>query len=156
MEGKTVEWECLSVVTLCEPHRHIPMKNTAPLNSNTSEPLPLKTNTKQVLKYIGLNNQVEIHSLTFKISLYCCKKEIREWKVHVGSAFYSSEFYYYFWTISKLFKPTHQVSSMIQHMVCTPLWAKWVPSKLRIIWQTTTTTTTGRQTNISHKSTFNQ
>ena len=49
------------------------------------------------LKYIGLNDQVEkIHSLTFKISLYCCKKEIREWKVHVSSAFYSSEFFIIF------------------------------------------------------------
>lgn len=41
MDGKTVELEYLRLGTLCEPHKHIPMKNTEPRSNNTSEPLSL-------------------------------------------------------------------------------------------------------------------
>ena len=41
IEGRTVELEYFRLGTRCEPHKHIPMKNTEPRNSITSELLLL-------------------------------------------------------------------------------------------------------------------
>ena len=56
MEGRTVELEYLRFGTRCEPHKHIPMKNTEPRNNITSEPWSLHIAKKAENCIIYRNN----------------------------------------------------------------------------------------------------